>query len=247
MNGRTLIIKMPKQMQVTEQGAGASAAGRMAGGERREQIVRVAMRLFSERGFRGTTTKEIARAASVSEAIIFRHFATKEELYAAILDMKACAGNMSQLRETFAESVKRGDDRAVFESVALTMLQHHEEDAEFLRLLLYSALEGHELFKMFWERNVRELSDFLRNYVRERQKAGALREMEPRLVGRAFAGMILHQSLSNNLFDKSRSLLDISNERAAREFTKILLHGTSTKPPPEADAKKRNETATRKR
>jgi TetR/AcrR family transcriptional regulator len=34
--------------------------------------------LFSKKGFRGTTTKEIAQAAGVSEAIIFRHFETKE-------------------------------------------------------------------------------------------------------------------------------------------------------------------------
>src|ERR671933_1617043 len=70
----------------------AQAGGRMAAEERRLQIVRVAMRLFSERGFRGTTTKEIAHAAGVSEAIIFRHFATKEELYTAIIDFKSCAG-----------------------------------------------------------------------------------------------------------------------------------------------------------
>ena len=70
----------------------------MAGEERRHQIVSVAMRLFSQRGFRGTTTKEIAQAAGVSEAIIFRHFATKDELYAAILDLKACyAGTMSDI------------------------------------------------------------------------------------------------------------------------------------------------------
>src|SRR3954470_3888140 len=74
---------------VTQQ---AATGGRMAAGDRRLQIVKVAMRLFSERGFRGTTTKEIAQAAGVSEAIIFRHFATKEDLYTAIIDYKGCAG-----------------------------------------------------------------------------------------------------------------------------------------------------------
>src|SRR5918992_1372237 len=68
------------------------ASGRMAGEERRQQIVRIAMKLFSQRGFRGTTTKEIAQAAGISEAIIFRHFATKDELYSAILDHVACEG-----------------------------------------------------------------------------------------------------------------------------------------------------------
>jgi len=44
-------------------------SARMAGGERRLQILRVAMRLFSQHGFRGTTTKEIAAAAGVLETI----------------------------------------------------------------------------------------------------------------------------------------------------------------------------------
>src|ERR1700754_1323875 len=87
---------------------------RMASDERREQILHVAMRLFSEHGFRGTTTKEIAQAAGVSEAMVFRHFANKNELYRAIIDHKACAGEQFQdPREMLEEAVRRKDDRAV--------------------------------------------------------------------------------------------------------------------------------------
>jgi AcrR family transcriptional regulator len=203
------------------------ASGRMAGEERRRQITRIAMKLFSQRGFRGTTTKEIAQAAGVSEAMVFRHFATKDELYAAILDDKACAGEMAQMCDAVAEAVARGDDRAVFQSLASAMLQHHERDQDFLRLLLYSALEGHKLFAMFQDKNVREMAQFICSYIRERQKAGALRELEPMVAGRAFIGMIVYHSLVTTLFDKSRSLLDIENERAAHEFTEILLKGIS--------------------
>lgn len=199
----------------------------MAGEERRQQIVRIAMKLFSRRGFRGTTTKEIAQAAGISEAMVFRHFATKEELYAAILDDKACAGEMTAMCEMMAGAVARGDDRAVFESLATAMLQHHERDHEFLRLLLYSALEGHELFEMFQNKNVRELAQFLCSYIDGRQKAGALREVEPMVAGRAFIGMIVYHSLVKTLFDKSRSLLNISNEQAAHEYTEIFLKGIS--------------------
>ena len=90
---------------------------RMAGEERRLQILSVAVSLFSERGFRGTTTKEIAQAAGVSEAMVFRHFATKEELYAAILDHKACASGKFETAEMAADAIKRKDDLAVFESL----------------------------------------------------------------------------------------------------------------------------------
>src|SRR5580765_260332 len=61
---------------------------RMAGEDRRRLLLRAAIDCFARRGFSGTKTKDIAAAAGVSEAILFRHFATKEDLYHAILDMK---------------------------------------------------------------------------------------------------------------------------------------------------------------
>ena len=222
-----------------------AAGGRMAGEDRRRQIVDVAMRLFSERGFRGTTTKEIATAAGVSEAIIFRHFATKEELYTAIIDHKACSGEMGDMERPVAESIRGSvaefmsakDDRAVFAHIALHMMQHHERDTEFLRLLFYSALEGHQLAQIFWERNVRTLYEFLGSYIGERQRDGAFRGANPLVVVRAFAGMIIHHSVTNTLWDKQRTLLNIPNEEAAREFTEILLRGIDAGPAKTAPAR----------
>jgi AcrR family transcriptional regulator len=198
----------------------------MAGEERRLQILKVAVQLFSERGFRGTTTKEIALAAGVSEAMVFRHFATKQELYAAILDHKACSSPVKFDPELIApDAIKRKDDRAVFESLALAALEHHETDPEFQRLLLHSALERHELAQMFFDQFVKRVYDFLGGYIRQRQKEGALIEMNPSIVIRAFIGMVMHQSLCNNLWDPQRRLLNISNQKAAQHFTDILLTG----------------------
>jgi AcrR family transcriptional regulator len=214
----------------TTTGGGAARAhdcggGRMAGGERRQQILGVAMRLFSQHGFRGTTTKEIARDAGVSEAMVFRHFATKQELYSAILDFKACSGTLGDPREFLADALRRKDDRAVFTELALALMHHHESDQEFLRLLTHAALEEHELAQMFWERTIRQMYEFLGGYVRERQRDGAFRQVEPAVVVRSFLGTIIHHSLNNTLWDKRRTLLDITNERAATEFTEILLRG----------------------
>lgn len=231
----------------------ATAGGRMAAEDRRRQIVNVAIRLFSERGFRGTTTKEIAQAAGVSEAIIFRHFATKDELYNAIIDHKACAGDATSqnpaltdaVKCVVAEAVGRKDDGAVFEDIALTMIEHHERDPDFLRLLLYSALEGHQLAQMFWDRNVLLMYEFLGGYIRDRQRDGAFRDADPMLVVRAFSGMIIHHSLTNTLWDKARTLLDVSNREAAREFTRILLRGVSKSPHPTAALRPRVQSAKR--
>ncbi|HKC63773.1 MAG TPA: hypothetical protein VKB86_09050, partial [Pyrinomonadaceae bacterium] len=104
-------------------------------------------------------------------------------------------------------------------------LQHHEKDTEFIRLLLHAALEGHQLTQMFWDKYVLRIYEFLSGYIRDRQRDGAFRNIEPRVVVRALIGMTMHHSLNNNLWDPARRLLDITNERAAREFTEILLKG----------------------
>src|SRR5688500_12917988 len=201
----------------------------MAGDERRRQILRVAVSLFSSRGFRGTTTKEIAQAAGVSEAMVFRHFATKEELYAAILDHKACSGSGSFEPELMsADAIRRKDDRGVFESLALGALNYHDHDPEFQRLLLYSALEKHELAQMFFDGFVRKVYDFLGAYIRDRQREGALIQIDPAIIVRCFIGMVMHHSLNNNLWDPKHRLLNISNESAARQFTDILLNGITS-------------------
>ena len=207
---------------------GAASGTRMAGEERRSQILAVAVSLFSNRGFRGTTTKEIAHAAGVSEAMVFRHFATKEELYAAILDHKACAHDRFDPKDLAADAIKRKDDRAVFESLALAALDHHERDPEFQRLLLHSALEKHQLAQMFFNEFVHPVYEFLSSYIRERQRDGAFIAIDPAIVVRCFIGMVMHQSLNNNLWDPERRLLNISNEAAAKHFTEILLHGITT-------------------
>jgi len=209
---------------------GVATSARMAGEERRLQILAVAVSLFSQKGFRGTTTKEIAQAAGVSEAMVFRHYATKQELYSAILDHKACASGRFDPAEMAADPIERKDDRAVFESLALGALNHHENDPEFQRLLLHSALEKHELAQMFFDTIVRHVYDFLGNYIRVRQRDGAFIEIDPAIVVRCFIGMVMHHSLNNNLWDPDRRLLNISNESAAKLFTDILLKGITLPP-----------------
>jgi AcrR family transcriptional regulator len=218
---------MSKELNAAKQSAPPAppAPSRMTAEERRQEIVRVAVKLFSQRGFRGTTTKEIAQAAGVSEAIIFRHFATKEELYRAILDHVSCKGGIENPQQLVGEAIRRKDDRAVFEGLAFHALEHHEDDKEFHRLLLYAALEGHELAHMFWERTVIQFYEFLGAYIEERQRDGVMLQIEPRVVVRTFIGTIIHHSLNNNLWDKERRLLDISNAEAAHSFTEVLLKG----------------------
>jgi AcrR family transcriptional regulator len=65
------------------------ARRRLPSPERRDAIVDAVKGAFAEKGFDGTTTRELAKAAGVSEALLYRHFPSKESLYAAMLE--ACA------------------------------------------------------------------------------------------------------------------------------------------------------------
>jgi AcrR family transcriptional regulator len=62
---------------------------RLSADQRKQAIVDAVRDVFAQKGFDGTTTRELAKAAGVSEALLYKHFPSKESLYAAMLD--ACA------------------------------------------------------------------------------------------------------------------------------------------------------------
>jgi AcrR family transcriptional regulator len=197
---------------------------RMAAEDRRHQILEVAVRLFSQKGFRGTTTKEIAMAAGVNEAIIFRHFATKSELYAAIIDQKAKSPEAQALQNALNEAMDRSDDRQVFETFAYHLLEFHARDDTAMRVLMYSALEGHELAEMIFRNHIAKKHHQLAEYVKKRIADGAFRRFDPMTAVRGFIGMVINHAMANKFFQRdSRELLNITNRQAAAAFTDLFL------------------------
>ncbi|HLA95602.1 MAG TPA: TetR/AcrR family transcriptional regulator [Pyrinomonadaceae bacterium] len=202
----------------------------MTGDKRREQILQSAFDLFSKRGFSGTTTKDIARASGVSEAMVFKHFASKDELYGAILEAKKVKHGISgfpwESNKALIDAMAANDDFGVFYHFGLQAMDKHQTDVSFMRLMFFSALEEHELAERFFNEFVTQIYDFIGAYVKKRQDAGAIRKVDPRIVVRALLGMLIHHSLNNILWDKKRQIIDITNEEAARNFAEILLRGT---------------------
>ena len=203
--------------------------GRMTGDKRRDQILQTAVSLFSQRGFKGTTTKEIARVAGVSEAMVFRHFENKHALYGAILDTKGCQDGVRRFpweeNAALQKAIEQKDDFAVFYNIAFDALNKHQQDVGFMRLLFYSALEEHELADRFFHEFIERIYEFIGGYIETRQRDGAFRAMNSRIVVRTFLGMLIHHSLNNILWDRKRVILDIPNDEAAKNFAEILLGG----------------------
>jgi TetR/AcrR family transcriptional regulator len=207
----------------------------MTGEARRQQLIDVAIRLFSQKGFRGTTTKEIALAARVNEAIIFRHFPTKEELYAATLDYKACQVRVEEGLEEFKKHALNNDDQALFRSLAHRIIDHHRRDKDFLRLMLYSALEGHELARGFLDKQVKPINEFFYSYIARRQREGAFRSGSPKAIMHAFIGMITNHMLTSRLFDLESAR--VSDREVEKTFPLIFLNGLRPSPVSETGRK----------
>lgn len=69
----------------------ATPRGRLPAPERREAILKAALPLFARRGWLGTGTRELARAAGVTEPVLYRHFPDKEALFLAVLSGAAAS------------------------------------------------------------------------------------------------------------------------------------------------------------
>ena len=173
-----------------------SASIRPSGQERQASIIAAAAALFAANGFKGTTTKEIAKAVGISEALLFKHFPTKRALYAAILKEKV---SIPELLASVEEAAHKRDDERVFTLIAGHRIRRGS-DPTLLRLLLFSALEGHELSAMFFRTQHRVFYDYLAGYIAQRAKEGAFRHVDPMLTARAFTGMITHHRLLHEIF-----------------------------------------------
>jgi len=192
-----------------------------SGQERQAGIIAAAAALFARRGFTGATTKAIARTAGCSEALVFKYFPTKRALYAAILAEKVPLGEMMVAVE---DAAKKKDDRLVFTTLARHRIRRNA-DPTLLRLLLFSALEGHELSKMFFKNQHRVFYDYLAAYIEQRTRDGAFRRVDPLLGARSFMGLIAHHRLLHELFGVA---LHRSQEECIESYVSLFLNGIQT-------------------
>src|SRR5438067_11309350 len=110
------------------------ATTRLSATDRRQQILGVATQLFARQGFNGTTTRQIAEKAHVNEAIIFRHFPTKDDLHWGVLDEKVQRARSRHKREERCHDQREA--RELFIELAQDL---RSRDTTMSRLLMFSA------------------------------------------------------------------------------------------------------------
>ena len=195
---------------------------RLPARDRRLQIMEVAKALFARQGFEGTTTRQIAERARVNEAIIFRHFPTKEDLYWAIIDHQCeVAGWQQTLRQQLSSGAC---DREVFAQIAEEILIRRAKDSCLSRLLLFSALENQRRSQRFFQTYVIEYYELIAQYIRRRIDEGAFRAVNPLLAARGFVGMVVYHSLIQEIYGGKR-YQDFDVKQVSETLTEIWLGG----------------------
>ena len=184
-----------------------STGRRLTTAERRQQIIDTARTVFATEGFRGATTRAIAAAAGVTEAVIFQHFADKSALYAAILEQKATDPSNERWFAALEASRARGDDAETLTLLFESLLEQHREDPAHLRLMMYASLEGHPIAPRLLARG-RRLYDFLEGWVRDRQRTGRFRPGPPALLVRAILALPIYYVLQRQLFKTPWPIVD---------------------------------------
>jgi AcrR family transcriptional regulator len=201
---------------------------RLSALDRRRQILRTASALFARRGYRGTTTREIAERAGINEALLFRHFPSKEKLYWTIIEEQCgMRGRRHKIKQILEAG---GSDVEVFSAIAREFLVRTARDTELTRLLWFTALENHTLSRRFFRTFVAVYYEALAEHIRRRAREGAFRNVDALLSARGFFGMVVYHFLVQELFGGEK-YQKFDPEAVAGTLAGIWLNGMQNEAP----------------
>jgi AcrR family transcriptional regulator len=200
-----------------------ATGNRRSSASSRDRILAAARELFAARGFKGTTTAAIARRARLNEALIFRHFPGKKELFTAILREKLEDEKLVRIIDA-AEC----RDISVEEALRLVATRFAEAfDPVFLRLYYHSALEGHALTDAFYDQFVSRFIALVEQLIDRGIKEGRFRNVDRSIAARAFTGMLRSYFLTNELFP--RHALKGDPKEISASFCGLFLDGVTSR------------------
>jgi len=194
---------------------------RLSSHERRAGIINAAIRLFSEKGFKGATTKELASIVGVSEPVLYQHFSTKREIYTAILEELAATTGSEITHLLDPPPVSAGQDREFLTALGNGIIDWHLANPAYVRLLMLSALEGHEFNELFYQRYASAFFCQVKTYFASRIDDGVFRPADPALPAQTFIWLMAHYALELTIFHKP----DLPRDQTVEGMIDIFLKG----------------------
>jgi AcrR family transcriptional regulator len=142
---------------------------RLKAAQRREQLIDVATKLFAKSGYDATTTADIAKAAGVTEPILYRHFASKQELFVAIVRSVS-----AQTMQGWNDSIEGINDPAEKLRRACDFMPDHIKKFGDAYHVLHGALSTTQdkKVKVVMKEHYRQIEGFFGKIVADGQKTG---------------------------------------------------------------------------
>jgi AcrR family transcriptional regulator len=184
---------------------------------RRQDILEAGLKLFSEKGYNGSTTAEIARAAGVAEGTIFRHFTTKKELLIAVLEPKVLEGLKQLDREH-----KEDTPTEFFRCFLRNRLQLIKENESLIRLMFAEAQYHIEVREALFKGILGQGISIIRPRFEKGVKQGEFRDLPFMPTMRGFMGMVMFYGLFGHVL---QGLSPETTEEAAEQILDLFLHG----------------------
>jgi AcrR family transcriptional regulator len=149
-----------------------AAKARLSAEERRADVLETACQVFAKGSYRGATTAEIARGAGVTEPILYRHFASKRDLYLACLDQA-----WADTREMWEAAVAQETDPARWVAhMGRSYLTAKDKRGHIALLWLQAMTEASDdpEIRRFVRRQMREVHEFVADVIRRGQAERAI-------------------------------------------------------------------------
>jgi AcrR family transcriptional regulator len=155
--------------------------------DRREDILQASLHLFAERGFHGTSMRDIARAADITEGLIYHYFASKRDLFRAIIEERS----FLPLLRTLPELADQLDLRALLIVLARGFFDVLRQNTKLIRLLLQEVQVFPEEKEAFFADAVGESISELANILETRMNERARTQVDPQVASRLFFNALL--------------------------------------------------------
>src|SRR5581483_2719567 len=208
------------------------AAIRLDSEERRKAIVEAALPLFARKGFSGTTTKEIAEAAGVSEALLFKHFPTKSALYQDMLRSGCSADPALERLRTLEPSTRTLIHMMHFmvHHLVVGVFGGAELQQARARLLVNSFLEDGEFARLVFEWVAAEVCPKFVASIAAAEQAGDLEPLDiPPLNRFWFAQHVAAMPSHARLPGRPTVPYDSGTEALIGQAVRFILHGIGMK------------------
>jgi AcrR family transcriptional regulator len=155
--------------------------------DRREEILQASLHLFAEKGFHGTSMRDIARSADITEGLIYHYFENKRDLFRAIIDEHS----FLPLLRTLPELADHLDLRGLLIVLARGFFDVLRQNTELTRLLLQEVQVFPEEKEAFFSdavgQSISELAQILDSRMTERTRA----QIDPQVAARIFFNSLL--------------------------------------------------------